>query len=57
MQVAEKIREPAQINAVALKAYARVADAWGLSLKEAAGLADMSESTCSAPRSRTSRGN
>jgi len=28
-----------------LKAYARVADAWGLSLKEAAGLADMSEST------------
>ena len=45
MQVAEKIREPAQINAVALKAYARVADAWGLSLKEAAGLADMSEST------------
>ncbi|WP_428837388.1 antitoxin Xre-like helix-turn-helix domain-containing protein [Thioclava dalianensis] len=45
MYVAEKIREPAQINAVALKAYARVADAWGLSLKEAAGLADMSEST------------
>ena len=45
MQVAEKIREPGQINAVALKAYARVTDAWGLSLKEAAGLADMSEST------------
>jgi uncharacterized protein (DUF2384 family) len=45
MYVAEKIREPAQINAAALKAYARVADAWGLSLKEAAGLADMSEST------------
>ena len=45
MYVAEKIREPAQINAVALKAYARVADVWGLSLKEAAGLADMSEST------------
>jgi len=35
MQVAEKIREPSQVNAVALKAYARVADAWGLSLKEA----------------------
>ena len=45
MRVAAKIREPAQVNAVALKAYARVADAWGLSLKEAAGLADMSEST------------
>ena len=45
MQVAEQIREPAEINSVALKAYARVAEAWGLSLKEAAGLADMSEST------------
>ena len=33
MQVAEKIREPGHINAVALKAYARVTDAWGLSLK------------------------
>jgi len=30
---------------VALKAYARIAESWGLSLKEAAGLADMSEST------------
>lgn len=45
MQVAEKTRTPAQINAVALKAYARVAEAWGLSLKEAASLADMSDST------------
>ena len=45
MHVAEKIRKPAKINAVALKAYARAVDAWGLSLKEAAGLADMSEST------------
>ena len=33
MYVAEKIREPAQVSSVALKAYARVADAWGLSLK------------------------
>ena len=32
MYVAEKIREPVEINDVALKAYARVADAWGLSL-------------------------
>lgn len=45
MQVADKTREPARINAVALKAYARVVDTWALSLKEAAGLADMSEST------------
>jgi uncharacterized protein (DUF2384 family) len=45
MHVAEKLREPAQITAIALKAYARVVGAWGLSLREAAGLADMSEST------------
>jgi len=45
MQIAAKTREPAEINAVALKAYARVADAWSLTLKEAASLADMSEST------------
>lgn len=45
MPVAEKVRVRAQISAVALKAYSRVVEAWGLSLKEAAGLADMSEST------------
>lgn len=45
MQVAAKTREPSPMNAVALKAYARVVDAWALSLKDAAGLADMSEST------------
>lgn len=45
MQVAEKTGKPANVSAVALKAYARIADAWSLSLKEAAGLADMSEST------------
>ena len=45
MHVIAKTREPAQINAVALKAYARIADAWALSVKEAAGLVDMSEST------------
>lgn len=32
-------------QAVALKAFARVADGWSLTLREAAGLADMSEST------------
>lgn len=32
-------------QAVALKAFARIADAWSLTLREAAGLADMSEST------------
>ncbi|WP_323039631.1 MbcA/ParS/Xre antitoxin family protein [Gemmobacter sp.] len=45
MQLAENIRDPARINAVALKAYARVVDAWGLNTREAAALADMSEST------------
>lgn len=45
MQIAVKSREATQMNAVALKAYARIADAWSLSLKEAAALADMSEST------------
>lgn len=45
MQLAAKTRDVAEINAVALKAYARVAEAWGLTLREAAGLADMSEST------------
>ncbi len=30
---------------VALKAFARIADAWSLTLREAAALADMSEST------------
>jgi len=32
-------------QAVALKAYARIAEAWSLTQREAAGLADMSEST------------
>lgn len=45
MQVVAKTREPAQINTVALKAYARIVEAWSLSVKDAAGLADMSEST------------
>lgn len=45
MHIAAKTHEPIEVNAVALKAYARVADAWSLTLKEAASLADMSEST------------
>ncbi|MCA0207180.1 MAG: DUF2384 domain-containing protein [Proteobacteria bacterium] len=45
MPVAARIRQPAQLNAVALKAYARIVDAWALGLREAAALADMSEST------------
>lgn len=44
MPVAGKLQTPAQINAAALKAFARIVEAWSLSLKEAAGLADMSES-------------
>ncbi|MCR8724601.1 MbcA/ParS/Xre antitoxin family protein [Frigidibacter sp. ROC022] len=45
MQLAVETRDPARTAAVALKAYARVAAAWSLSQKEAAALADMSEST------------
>ena len=45
MQIAVPSRQPADRNAVALKAYARVAEAWSLGQREAAGLADMSEST------------
>lgn len=36
-------RDQAQIAAVALKAYARIVASWGLSEKEAASLAGMSE--------------
>ncbi|MET3601011.1 antitoxin Xre-like helix-turn-helix domain-containing protein [Martelella mangrovi] len=45
MHVLEKQHEPADVAAVALKAYARVVDGWGLTQREAAFLADMSEST------------
>lgn len=45
MFIAARSRDPAQINPVALKAYARIVEAWQLNLREAAGLADMSEST------------
>ena len=38
-------RPPADRQAVALKAFARIADAWSLTGPEAASLADMSEST------------
>lgn len=45
MQTATSQTRPAEVTAIALKAYARTVEAWGLSLKEAAALADMSEST------------
>ena len=45
MQIAIQSPEPVERNAVALKAYARVAEAWSLGQKDAARLADMSEST------------
>lgn len=38
-------RPTAEARAVALKAYGRIADSWLLTLREAAALADMSEST------------
>ena len=36
---------PKDLQAVALKAYDRIADSWSLTVSEAAALADMSEST------------
>lgn len=45
MPLAALSRDPENVTQVALKAFARVAEAWGLSLREAAALADMSEST------------
>lgn len=45
MPITAPARAPAEANAIALKAYSRVAQAWALGLKEAAALADMSEST------------
>lgn len=38
-------RPAAEVRAVALKAYSRIADHWSLTGREAAALADMSEST------------
>ena len=45
--MANPVPEPAAADrqAVALKAFARIADAWSLTLREAAALADMSQST------------
>lgn len=45
MDGAVRERVPAEVQAVALKAFGRIADAWSLTGREAAGLADMSEST------------
>jgi hypothetical protein len=38
-------RPAAEVKAVALKAYSRIVESWSLAGREAAGLADMSEST------------
>lgn len=45
MQNIAQDRPAAAVKAVALKAYSRVAEAWSLAGREAAALADMSEST------------
>jgi hypothetical protein len=45
MELAAQERSAADMQAVGLKAYGRIADAWSLSGREAAELADMSEST------------
>lgn len=57
MKITSKAHEPAEINAIALKAYTRVTEAWGLNLKEAAGLADMSESTWKRAKTSSFTGN
>ncbi len=38
-------RETPDVQSIGLKAFARIAEAWSLTLREAAALADMSEST------------
>jgi hypothetical protein len=45
MKAAAQDRAAPKVQAVALKAFSRIADAWSLTAAEAAGLADMSEST------------
>jgi len=45
MESALRERSAADVQAVALKAFSRIADAWALTAREAAALADMSEST------------
>ena len=45
MHIVAATHDPADLASVALKAYGRITKAWDLSQKEAAGLADMSEST------------
>lgn len=45
METALRERSTPDAKAVGLKAFANIADRWDLSLREAAALADMSEST------------
>lgn len=45
MESALKERPKADVAAVGLKAFAGIAEAWALGVREAAALADMSEST------------
>ena len=49
-------RPQADVQAVALKAFGRIADAWSLTVEEAAALADMSESTWKRARKPEFRG-
>jgi len=45
MDIATQERSETDLQAVGLKAFARIADHWGLSTRQAAALVDMSEST------------
>ena len=52
MDVATHERPEADLQAVGLKAFARIADLWGLSVPQAAALLDMSESTWKRAKAR-----
>lgn len=56
MEALARPHQPADRQAVALKAFARIAEAWSLTLREAAALADMSESTWKRARSSSYAG-
>lgn len=56
MEAALKPRPVDDLQAVGLKAYSRVADAWSLTVREAAGLCDMSDSSWKRAKSASFRG-
>lgn len=53
MESAVRERPAVAVQAVALKAFGAIAAAWSLTVREAAALADMSESTWKRAKNRT----